>query len=72
MARSQSTQCGSAVTLDQYQYPQYTHKQIMLTHQVAVGVVGIFLRHGQVHSQGDTVGKDGQQDYYFKRSEKDL
>lgn len=43
----------------------------MLTHQVAVGVVAIFLWHWQVHSQGHTVGKDGQQDYDFKRSEND-
>lgn len=31
----------------------------MLTHQVAVGVVAVFFRHGQVNSQGHTVGKDG-------------
>lgn len=41
----------------------------MLTHQVAVGVVAVLLRHGQVHSQCHTVGKDGQKDYDFKRSE---
>lgn len=32
----------------------------MLTHQVAVAVVAVFLGHGQVHSQGHTVCKDGQ------------
>lgn len=38
------------------------------THQVAVGVVAVFLRHGQVHRKSHTVGKDGQQDYDLKRS----
>lgn len=39
------------------------------THQVAVGVIAVLLRHGQEHSQGHTVGKDGQQDDDLKRSE---
>lgn len=38
------------------------------THQVAVGVVAVFLRHGQIHRKSYTVGKDGQQDYDLKRS----
>lgn len=39
-----------------------------VTHQVAVGVVAVFLGHGQVHGKGYTVGKNGQEDYDFKRS----
>jgi len=42
------------------------------TYQVAVGVVAVLLRHRQVHSQRHAVGEDGQQDYDFKRSERDL
>lgn len=36
-------------------------------HQVAVGVVAVFLGHGQVHRQSHAVGKDGQEDDDFKR-----
>lgn len=39
------------------------------THQVTVGVVAVLLRHGKKHSQGHTVGKDGQQDNDLERSE---
>lgn len=44
------------------------HNKGRVTHQVAVGVVAVFLGHGQVHRESYTVGKDGQEDYDFKRS----
>lgn len=39
-----------------------------VTYQVAVGVVAVFLGHGQVHRKRYTVRKDGQEDDDFKRS----
>lgn len=42
-----------------------------ITHQVGVGVVGVFLWHGQKHGQCNTVGKDGKEDYNLKRPGED-
>lgn len=42
-----------------------------LTYQVTVGVVAVLLWHGQIHSQGHTVGEDGQKDYDLKGSYND-